>query len=203
MYCQRCYVRYVLRAVFTAILQQLLWSCLSTQLRCGSSHHRIRTARVFINKQNSSIIVAGNYTAFCGTRIPTRTPSPAPSRITILHLLAATSDGPPEWFPGQECQVDRDRRYDDVSSCRRAYEQKESGDDGCPGLQILEEATSRGVVWYFDSCNQNVQGHANSCPFTANTFRPELDSAKQTKLICVVCIFPVNRAISIGNEKQQ
>ena len=143
MYCQRCYVRYVLRAVFTAILQQLLWSCLSTQLRCGSSHHRIRTARVFINKHNSSIIVAGNYTAFCGTRIPTRTPSPAPSRITILHLLAATSDGPPEWFPGQECQVDRDRRYDDVSSCRRAYEQNECGDTACRGLQLLGEVTSR------------------------------------------------------------
>ena len=127
------------------------------------------------------------------------TSHPAPSRITILHLLAATTDGPREAFPGQEYQVDRDRRYDDVSSCRRAYEQKESGDDGCPGLQILEEATSRGVVWYFDSCNQNVQGDANSCPFPADTFRPERDSAKkQTKLICVTCIFPVNRAISIG-----
>ena len=45
---------------------------------------------------------------------------------------------------------------------------------------------------------KNVQGNANSCPFAANTFRPVRDSAKkQTKLICVVCILPVNRVISI------
>ena len=44
-----------------------------------------------------------------------------------------------------------------------------------------------------------MQGDANS--FTANTFRPERDSAKkQTKLICVVCIVTVNRAISIGKK---
>ena len=131
----------------------------------------------------------------------THTLPPAPSRITILHLLAATTDGPPEAFPGQEYQVDRDRRYDDVSSCRRAYEQKECGDYGSPGLRLIEGVTSCGVVWYFDSCNQNVQGDANSCPFPADTFRPERDSAKkQTKLICVVCILPVNRAISIGKK---
>ena len=48
---------------------------------------------------------------------------------------------------------------------------------------------------------QNVQGDANSCPFTANTFRTERDSAKQTKLICVVlCILPVNRAIVIRKK---
>ena len=45
---------------------------------------------------------------------------------------------------------------------------------------------------------KNVHGDANSCPFTANTLRPERDSAKkQTKLICAVCILTVNRAISI------
>ena len=49
----------------------------------------------------------------------------------------------------------------------------------------------------------NVQGDANSCPFTANTFRPERDSAKkQTKLICVVCILPVCRAISVGKKPE-
>ena len=31
----------------------------------------------------------------------TDTPPPAPSHITILHLLAATTDGPPEPSPGQ------------------------------------------------------------------------------------------------------
>ena len=51
----------------------------------------------------------------------------------------------------------------------------------------IEEVTSRGVVGYFDSCNQNVQGDANSCSFTANMFRPERDSAKkQTKLFWYV-----------------
>ena len=44
-----------------------------------------------------------------------------------------------EAFPGQDYQVDRDRRYDDVSICRRAYEQKECGDNGCRGLRLLEE----------------------------------------------------------------
>lgn len=59
--------------------------------------------------------------------------------------------------------------------------------------------TSRGVVWY--SCDQNVQGDPDSCPFTANKFRPERDSTKkQSKLICVVCILPVNGAISIGKK---
>ena len=102
--------------------------------------------------------------------------------------------------PAKNTKSTKDRRYDDVSSCRRAYEQKECGDNGCRGLRVLEEVTS-GVVWYFDSCNRNVQGDVNSCPFTANAFRPERDSAKkQTKLICVVCILPVNRAISIGKK---
>ena len=59
---------------------------------------------------------------------------------------------------------------------------------------------SFGII-YFDSCNQNVHGDAYSCPFTADTFRPERDSAKtQTKLLCVVCIPPVNRVISIGKR---
>lgn len=75
---------------------------------------------------------------------------------------------------------------------------KECGDEWCPGL-LLEKVTSRGVVWY--SCNQNVQGDPNSCPFTANKFRPERDSTKkQTKLVCVVCILPVNGAVSIGKK---
>ena len=57
------------------------------------------------------------------------------------------------------------------------------------------------LVESFGSCNQNVQGDANSCPFTANKFRPERDSAKkQTKLICVVCILLVNGAISITKK---
>ena len=61
---------------------------------------------------------------------------------------------------------------------------KECGINGCPGL-LFEGVTFRGVVWY--SCNQNVPGDANSCP--------ERDSAKQTRLICVVCLLPVNGSI--------
>ena len=68
-----------------------------------------------------------------------------------------------------------------------------------PGLLLLEEVTSRGVVWH--SCNQNVQEDANSCSFTANMFRPKRNSAKkQTRLICVACILPVNGAISTVNK---
>ena len=89
-----------------------------------------------------------HYPAFCGIHIPPNISPPATSRITILHLLAATTDGPPEAFPGQQYKVDKDRRYDDVSSCRRAYEQKEYGDNGCLGLRLrFEEVISRAVVW--------------------------------------------------------
>ena len=120
----------------------------------------------------------------------------------ILHVLlvAGATDGLPEAVPGQEYQIDRDRQYDDVSSCRRAYEPKGCGGNGCRGLRFLENVTSRGVVWYFRSCNQNVQGDTSSCPFTASTFRPGRDSAKKTKIICVACVLPVNRAISIGKK---
>ena len=104
MYCQRCYVRYVLRTVSTAAAAVFLPFYAATLWVIASPCVRIT--------------VAGNYPAFCGTRVPTHTHTPAPSRITTLHLLAATTDGPPEGFPGQEYQVDRDRRYDDVSSWR-------------------------------------------------------------------------------------
>ena len=95
-----------------------------TFLRSYAVGHLI-TRRVFISKQknSSSIKVAGNYPAFCGTHISTLTLSPpAPSRITILHLLAATSDGPPKAFPGQEYQVDKRssiRRRIKLSACSR------------------------------------------------------------------------------------
>ena len=167
--------------------------CVLTFLRSYAVGHRITVCTYHGCRQLSRIL--------WDPRPYSHTHTPAPSRITTLHLLAATTDGPPEGFPGQEYQVDRDRRYHDVPSCRRADKQKECGGNGCRGLQLLEEVTSRGVVWYFDSCNQNVRGDANSCPCTANTFRPERDSAKkQTKLICVVFFLPVNRAISIGNK---
>ena len=70
-----------------------------------------------------------------------------------------------------------------------------------PGpIRLLEEVLdeeSFGILIHASNQKKNVQGDANSCPFTANTFRPERNSAKkQTKLICV-CILPVNRAISI------
>ena len=95
MYCQRWYMRYVLRSLSTANSS----CCGLTFLRnyavsCGLSRHGIRTPTDFVNKQNSSIIVASNYPACCGTCIPT--PTPALSRITILHLPAATTDGRPE-----------------------------------------------------------------------------------------------------------
>ena len=105
---------------------------LSSQLRCGSSQHRILPE--FFYKQTKQNQSCRQLSRFLWVPHPyTHTPSPAPSRITILHLLAATTDGPPEAFPGQEYQVDRDRRYDDVSSCRRTYGQKECGDNGCRG----------------------------------------------------------------------
>ena len=68
-----------------------MWSYLSTQLRCGPSHHRMCTPRVFINKQNSISKVAGNYPAFCGTHTPTL---PLPPQ----HLLASPSStcSPPQ-----------------------------------------------------------------------------------------------------------
>ena len=97
-------------------LHQQLWYHLSTQLCCGLSR------RCMLPELQNSIIVAGHYPVFCGIHFP-HTPPPAP-RITILHLLATTTDGPPEAFPGQEYEVDRDRRYDDVSRCPRAYEQR-------------------------------------------------------------------------------
>ena len=60
-----------------------------------------------------------------------------------------------------------------------------------PGGLLFDEAISLGVVWY--SRNNNAQGGANYCPGR--------DSAKkQTKLICVICILPVNGAISIGKK---
>ena len=88
----------------------------------------------------------------------------------------------------------------DTTTCQVVGEliNKDCGDNGCPGLRLFKEVTSRGVVCY--SCNQNVQG-ANSCPFTPNKFRPERDSAKrQTTLFCVVCILPFSGAISIGKK---
>ena len=75
---------------------------------------------------------------------------------------------------------------------------KPCGDGYCDGL-LLKRVTGRDVVWY--SCDKNVQGDPNSCPFTANNFRPEHDPSKtQTKLICVICILPVNGAVSIGKK---
>ena len=51
------------------------------------------------------------------------------------------------------------------------------------------------------SCDKNVQGDPNSCPFTANNLRLERDPPKtQTKLICVICILPVNGAVSIREK---
>ena len=60
-YCQRCYVRYVLRAVSSAAAAVVLPFYAVTLWVIVSPY----TPRVFINKQN--IIVAGNYPAFCGT----------------------------------------------------------------------------------------------------------------------------------------
>ena len=195
MYCQHCYVRYVLRTVSTAAVAVVLPFYAATLWVIASPYTVL--PEFLQTKQYHS---CRQLSRFLWDPHPTpHTPPPATSRITVLHLLAATTDGPPEAFPGQEYQVDRARRYDDVSSCRRAYEQKECDDNGCRGLRVLEEVTS-GVVWYFDSCNQNVHGDANSCPFTANTFHPERDSAKQTKLVCVVYFLPVNRTISVGKK---
>ena len=72
---------------------------------------------------------------------------------------------------------------------------KPCGDGYCDGL-LLKRVTGCGMVWY--SCDKNVQGEPNSCPFTANKFRPERDPSKtQTKLIGVICILLVNGAVSI------
>ena len=77
-----------LRTVYTKYvqvqyLQQQLWCHLSTQLRCGSSHHRRILPDFFSTKQNS-IIVARKNSAFCGTHIPTLTLPPQ-------HLLTSPS----------------------------------------------------------------------------------------------------------------
>ena len=75
---------------------------------------------------------------------------------------------------------------------------KPCGDGYCDGL-LLKRVTGRGVVWC--CCDKNVQGDPNSCPLTANNFRPEHGPSKtQTKLICVVFILPVNGAVSIGKK---
>ena len=75
---------------------------------------------------------------------------------------------------------------------------KPCGNGYCDVL-LLKRATGRGVVWY--CCAKNVQGDPNSCPLTANTFHPEHDPSKtQTKLICVICILPVNGAVYIGKK---
>ena len=91
-------------------------SCGLIFLRIYSVDHRVTVySQGYSWLQNNSIIVAGNYPAFVGHQHMSapHTPPPVPSRITILHL---TTDGPDEAFPGQEDEVDRDRRYDDVSS---------------------------------------------------------------------------------------
>ena len=186
------YVQYLQQAAAAVVLP-------STQLRCGLwvIAAPYTYSQRFYKQTEQQHHGCQQLSRFLWDLHP-HTHTPAPSRITILHLLAAASDGPPEWFHGQEYQVDRDRRYVDVLSCRRAYEQKECGDYGNRGLRLIISRKLL-VVGYFDSCNQNVEGDANSCPFTANTFLPEHDSAKkQTKPIWVICIFPVNRAISIG-----
>ena len=67
---------------YVQYLQQR-WSHLSTQLRCGSSHHRRIHPEFFFNRQDS-IIVAGIYPSFCGAHIPTLTLPPQ-------HLLASPS----------------------------------------------------------------------------------------------------------------
>ena len=115
--------------------------CDLTFLRSYAVGHRI-TVYVFpeffeTNRKDHSW---GHLSRFCGTRVPTHT---HPSTFSHHHPPpAATIDGPPEGFPGQEYQVDRDRRYD-VSSCRRAYERKECGDYGSRGLRLIEKVTYR------------------------------------------------------------
>ena len=130
MHCQRCYVRYVLRTAVPTAAAAVVLPFYAAALWVIASPAAY--SQRFYKQYSCSIIVAGNYPAFCGTHnipIHLTLPPPPPSRITILHLLAATTDGPSEAFHGQEYQVDRDRRYDGVSSCRRAYEPKECGDN--------------------------------------------------------------------------
>ena len=202
MYCQHCYVRYVLRTVSTAAVAVVLPFYAATLWVIASPYtvlpEFLQTKQYHSCRQLSRFLWDPHPTPHTPLLI-------AVSRLTILHLqlIAATTDGPPEAFVARPRIPSRQRPpIRRRISCRQAYERKEC-DYGCWGLRPLEEVTSRGVVCYFVShaCNQNVQGDANSCPFTANTFGPERESAKkQTKLICVVRILPVNGAISIGKK---
>ena len=126
----RCCVRYVLHLHGAAAVVSP-----STDLRCRSSDHGIlpelqnniiaEHSRNIAPHPGQSLSIRQRYPAF-STEFVFRKPSPisfvgyqhistreipppAPSDVTILHLLATAIDGPPRAFPGQEVEPDRDR----------------------------------------------------------------------------------------------
>ena len=98
MYCQRCYlVRTICTTYSIYSKQQLLWSYLSTQLRRALW---VITYSQRFSKQTEQYHSCQQLSRFLWDLHP-YTHTPAPSRITILHLLAATSNGPPEGPPAK------------------------------------------------------------------------------------------------------
>ena len=87
MYCQRCYVRYVLRTVSTAAAAVILPFYAATLWVIASPY----TYSQSFLKRTERIIVGGIYPAFVGPA-SLLTHTPAPSRITILHLRPQSMD---------------------------------------------------------------------------------------------------------------
>ena len=162
-----------------------------------------------------SIIVAGNYPAFFGTQI-----NPYQVHLTLhstfSHHRHPPASRPNRWtlcsvpwpripsrqrFPAKNTKSTETADTTTHQVVGKLTNKRSAVITGAGTYDFSRKLTSRGFVLYFDSCNQNVQGDASSCPFTTNTFRPERDSAtEQTKLICVVCILPVNRDICTGKK---
>ena len=69
--------RYGISTTYSIYSRSCCGPFLSTQPRCGTSHHSTYTARVFTDKRNSSNKVACNYPTFCGTHMPTLTRPPS------------------------------------------------------------------------------------------------------------------------------
>ena len=82
--------------------QQLLRSYLSTQLRCELwvIASRYTYSHRFCKQTEQQYHSCQQLSRFLWDLHP-YTHTPAPSRITILHLLAATSNGPPEGPPAK------------------------------------------------------------------------------------------------------
>ena len=133
------YVQYLQQAAAAVVLP-------STQLRCGLwvIAAPYTYSQRFYKQTEQQHHGCQQLSRFLWDLHP-HTHTPAPSRITILHLLAATTDGPPEASPAKNTKSTE-------TANRTTYQvvgeitSKKSGDNGCRGLRFLEEVTSRGDV---------------------------------------------------------